>query len=328
MLPHVSLCMIVKNEEANLAACLDTSADLVDEIVVVDTGSIDRTKEVAGRYGARVHDFAWVDDFAAARNESLRHATAKWIFWLDADDRIDEVNRPRLRDLLAALPDENIAYLMTCLGLREASPGQNSAADHVRLFRNHPQIRWQYRVHEQILPAVERQGGRACLADVTIHHLGYQDPALVRGKLERNLRLLQMDHADHPPDPDVLFNLGRTLLRLEMVTEAIPVLRQAVAALNPALVITPIAYALLVEALARLGQHAAALELCLEGRARCPNDHELLRGEAMMRLSLGDMVGGEVCLVRLLERDPTNAHARSQLARLRPARTFQISMGM
>src|SRR5262249_23051971 len=102
----VSLCMIVRNEEANLPGCLESVADLVDEMVVVDTGSTDRPKGVACRYGARVFDFPWVDHFAAARNESLRHARGRWVFWLDADDRLDEENRARLRTLLAGIGDE------------------------------------------------------------------------------------------------------------------------------------------------------------------------------------------------------------------------------
>ncbi len=325
---RVSLCMIVKNEEGNLPGCLQCAADLVDEIVVVDTGSTDRTKDAAARYGARVYDFPWVDDFAAARNESLRYATGDWIFWLDADDRIDEPNRRGLRRLFAALPDENVAYVMTYLALREAGTGRDSAVDHVQLFRSHPQIRWQYRVHEQILPAVERLGGRTCRTDVVIHHLGYQDAATVRRKLERNLHLLRLDHAERPDDAVVLFNLGRTLLRSGEVAEAVPFLRRGAAGLEPERVIAPVAYALAVEALARLGRHAEALEVCREGRARCPADNELLRGEAMMRLSLGDLAGGEACLVQLLERDPTNAEARHHLARLRPAATFQINIGM
>src|SRR5262249_25313011 len=93
----VSLCMIVRNEEANLPECLESVADLVDEMIVVDTGSNDRTKEVALNCGAKVFDFPWVDHFAAARNESLRYATGRWIFWLDADDCLDEENRTKLR---------------------------------------------------------------------------------------------------------------------------------------------------------------------------------------------------------------------------------------
>ena len=108
----VSLCMIVKNEEANLAACLRPVAGLFDEVIVVDTGSADETKECARRHGAKVFDFEWVDSFAAARNESLRHATGEWIFWLDGDDRLDDANLQKLQQLLATLSDANNVYMM------------------------------------------------------------------------------------------------------------------------------------------------------------------------------------------------------------------------
>jgi glycosyltransferase involved in cell wall biosynthesis len=103
--------------------------------------------------------FRWVDSFAAARNESIRHATGDWIVWLDADKRLDEENRQQLRALFAGLPDGNVAYTMAQRSVLE--PGTHSAAvvHHVRLFRNHPQIRWQYRVHEQILPSIRAAGG-------------------------------------------------------------------------------------------------------------------------------------------------------------------------
>ena len=97
----VSLCMIVRNEERNLPSCLAGVAELVDEIIVVDTGSTDGTKEQAAKWDAKVFDFPWVDDFSAARNESLRHATGDWILWLDADDRLDAINCRRLREVLA-----------------------------------------------------------------------------------------------------------------------------------------------------------------------------------------------------------------------------------
>jgi GT2 family glycosyltransferase len=90
----VSLCMIVKNEEDNLDACLLSIKHLVHEMVIVDTGSTDRTKEIALAHGAKVVDFPWIDNFAAARNISLDHATSDYAFWLDADDRIDPLNVP------------------------------------------------------------------------------------------------------------------------------------------------------------------------------------------------------------------------------------------
>ncbi len=176
----VSLCMIVKNEEHNLPACLDSVAGLVDDIVIVDTGSSDGTKAVAERYGARVFDFPWVDSFAAARNESLRHAKGDWIFWMDADDRLEESSRPLLKQLLADLRPGVMAFSMKCLCVPDPSHPSPTVVDHIRLFPNQPQIRWHYRVHEQILPSVRAAGGNVCFAPVVIRHVGYKDPALRR----------------------------------------------------------------------------------------------------------------------------------------------------
>src|SRR5579871_3641923 len=154
----VSLCMIVKNEEANLPACLRSVADLVGEMILVDTGSTDRTREVARSLGARVYDFAWVDDFAAARNESIRHATGPWVFWLDGDEALDEANRQRLRALFAGLGDAPAGYVMKQRSVSDPATGEATVFEHVRLFPNRPQVRWKYRVHEQILPALEAVG--------------------------------------------------------------------------------------------------------------------------------------------------------------------------
>ena len=82
----ISLCMIVKNEETTLARCLDSVVGIADEIIIVDTGSTDRTKEIAGRYTDKIFDFPWVDDFAAARNFSFSKATMEYCMWLDASD--------------------------------------------------------------------------------------------------------------------------------------------------------------------------------------------------------------------------------------------------
>src|SRR5258708_7858991 len=108
--PLVSLCIIARNEEQNLPDCIASVAGLAGEVVVIDTGSTDGTVEIAQRLGAKVFHFPWVDSFAAARNESLKHATGKWIFWMDADDRADAENRDRLRTLFANLPDENVFF--------------------------------------------------------------------------------------------------------------------------------------------------------------------------------------------------------------------------
>ena len=96
----VSLTMIVRNEEENLPRCLESVQGLFDEIIVVDTGSTDRTKEIAAGFGARVFDFAWIDDFSAARNVALDHASGDYALWLDADDVIEPSQKEKLRELL------------------------------------------------------------------------------------------------------------------------------------------------------------------------------------------------------------------------------------
>src|SRR5206468_7897001 len=98
--PKVTLTLIVRDEETNLSNCLGSVRGVFDEIVVVDTGSVDRTKEIAQEYGARVFDFPWIEDFAAARNAALALATGDYAFWLDADDVLDPPERDKLRALL------------------------------------------------------------------------------------------------------------------------------------------------------------------------------------------------------------------------------------
>jgi glycosyltransferase involved in cell wall biosynthesis len=319
--------MIVKNEVAHLPFCLASAADLVQEIIVVDTGSTDATQEIAKDWGARVYEFPWCDDFAAARNESLRHATGDWIFWLDAGDRIDEDNRLRLRSLFTNLAEENVAYLMNYVALDDGAPGRTSVVPHAKLFRKHPEIRWQYRVHEQILPAEARLGGQSRATGIVIYHLGYQDPVVARHKLERSGRFLELDFAEDPHDPVIVFNLGRTYLRLDRVAEAVPLLTRSLDSLPLELeVILRTAYALLVEAYCRLGQRRDALAICRQGRTRYPDDPELLRAEALVCSGLDDVQGAESAWLELLRRDPCNTEAWCHLARHRLADGIRFPM--
>jgi hypothetical protein len=103
---------------------------------------------------------------------------------------------------------------MKCLSVQPDTTQHGTVVDHVRLFRNRPDIRWKYRVHEQILPALRATGAEVMFTDIVIQHTGYVDPAFTRQKLERNLRLLHLDHVDHPNDPYILFHLGWANLEL------------------------------------------------------------------------------------------------------------------
>ncbi len=302
--PTVSLCLIVRNEEDRLADCLRSAAGLVGEMIVVDTGSTDRTRAVAAGLGARVIDFAWCDSFAAARNEGLRHATGAWIFWLDADERLDEANRQRLRALFAGLPDANVAYTMAQRSVLEAATHSTAVVHHVRLFRNHPKIRWQYRVHEQILPAVRAAGGDLRHTDIVIDHTGFQDPATQEGKVERNLRLLLLELREQPDDPFVHFNLAAVHLGRGQAARALPHLRRSLELSHPADSTVRKQFALLARAHHQLGQLPEALAACRAGRGHFPDDAELLFWEALVFRDHGDLAAAEANLLRLLRLPP------------------------
>ncbi len=187
---RLSLCMIVKDEEKNLPECLKHIRHVVDEIIVVDTGSKDNTPHIARQLGAKVFFFKWCDDFSAARNESLRHATGEYIIYLDADDRIDKENAEKIALLKKKLPsNKDIAY---SLKIVLPSPnGTKNTAYQVRIFPNLPDVRFEQPIHEQIVPSLKRKGIKGVLTDIVIEHKGYEDEKILRKKAFRNLAILK-----------------------------------------------------------------------------------------------------------------------------------------
>jgi GT2 family glycosyltransferase/predicted Zn-dependent protease len=298
---RVSLCMIVRNEDHHLPDCLRSVNGLFNEIVVVDTGSADRTREVAQTFGARVVDFPWPDSFGGARNESLRHARGKWILWLDADDRLDAENRQNLEAVLANLGDELDAYSMKVRSVLDSQRSSFRLLDQVRLFRNLPAIRWDYRIHEQILPAVNRAGGGVRWTNVIVDHVGYQDMTARRGKLERNLRLLELDFGERPDDAFTLFNFGWTLLDLGRTADALTHLQRALEQTKPSSSTLRKVYHLLALAYRHLDRREEALKTCAEGLERFPLDAELLCEEGLLRRDQGDLRGAEKSWLDLLD---------------------------
>ncbi len=298
--PRLSLCMMVRNEEANLPACLASVDGVPDDVVIVDTGSTDRTKELARRHGARVFDFAWCDSFSAARNEALRHARGQYIFWMDADDRLDGPNRERLRALVRGLDGSNVAYVMTCLCLPDPESGTATSVDHVRLFRAHPQLRWRYRVHEQIIPGLNELGAEFRRADVVIQHTGYLDATLRKRKRERDLRLLDMERQEHPDDPFVFFNLGSIYQEMGRTAEALAFLEESLRRSNVRASIVHKLYALIAQCQRLLGRSAEAQTTCASGLLYYPEDVEILFQEGLAHQALGDQAAAEACWKRVL----------------------------
>jgi len=307
--PKVSLTMIVRNEEANLPACLESACDLFDEIVIVDTGSTDHTVEIARSFGARVFDFVWVDDFAAARNSSLARATGDYAFWLDADDILDASERLKLKALFDNLGrDGEAAYVVrSAWDPDNDGDGGQTVVDHIRLFPLRPDVRWTYRVHEQILPSLHRANVPVRWTDIIVRQAGYTDVAFRRRKLKRDEAILLEELADRPHDPFILFNLGSIAIERRDWRTAIGYLRKSLAGSVPTDSITRSRlYALIARGHQMLGEQNEALAACASGLAVDPDDAKLLFREAVIRRNLGDPAGAERCLRRVLSLRRTN----------------------
>lgn len=148
---EISLCMIVKNEEAVLARCLDSIKDLMDEMIIVDTGSTDRTKEIAAKYTDKVYDFTWIDDFSAARNFAFSKATKEYIYTADADEVLEGENYEKFRDLKQVLlPEIEIVQMKYGNQLSYGTAYNFDEEYRPKLFKRLREWIWTEPVHEQV----------------------------------------------------------------------------------------------------------------------------------------------------------------------------------
>jgi tetratricopeptide (TPR) repeat protein len=204
----VSLCMIVKDEEAMLPRCLGAVAEFVDELIVVDTGSTDRTIEIAESFGAQVLHHTWDGDFAAARNVGLDAATSDWLMYLDADEVLVDGDGPRLRELLGHTWREGV-FLTETNHVGELEDGAAVQHNALRLFRNRPEYRFEGRVHEQFAHKLPSLPERVAYTQVRIEHFGYLGVVRdAKEKSRRNLELLERQVAEGIDTPFLHFNLG------------------------------------------------------------------------------------------------------------------------
>ena len=147
----ISVCMIVKNEEKNLADCLECLQAVADEIIIVDTGSADKTKEIAARYTDKLYDFTWVDDFSAARNFAFSKATMDYIYSADADERLDNENQERFLQLKKALlPEIEIVQMYYCNQLEHNTIYSYDKEYRPKLYKRVRRFVWQEKVHEAV----------------------------------------------------------------------------------------------------------------------------------------------------------------------------------
>lgn len=198
----LSLCMIVRDEEDVLGRCLDSVKDAVDEIIIIDTGSEDRTKETALKYTQNVYDFPWRDDFSAARNFALEHGTMDYLMWMDADDVLPAESRRKLIRLKETLGADVDMVMMPYAAAFEPSGKTAFSYYRERIVKNRRGFRFFGRVHEVIPPS-----GRICYEEIPVEHR-----KLKEGDSERNLRVYQdMEKAGEMFDSRALYYYGREL---------------------------------------------------------------------------------------------------------------------
>jgi glycosyltransferase involved in cell wall biosynthesis len=215
--------LIVKNEAAVLDDCLASIENVVDEIVVVDTGSTDDSVAIARRHGATVHDHPWADDFAAARNSALDLTSCEWILYIDADERLEGADRATVEKLLRGAPE--VAFRILLRPDSRSTPYRE-----YRLWRHDPRIRFEGVIHEKVVPSIHRvaaaDGRPIGVSDLLLTHVGYEGDQT--RKHRRNLPLLERQLEIEPDNLFNLHHLARVLEGLGDEREAEKVLSRAV----------------------------------------------------------------------------------------------------
>ena len=184
----ISLCMIVKNEEKFLSNCLESIENFVDEIIVVDTGSTDKTIEIAKSFNSKLYYFKWDDNFSNARNFSIEKATMDWILVLDADETLSIIDQKIILKEIN-LKIKNVAYMLNTIN--ESSTGVDIQSFVPRLFPNHKNIYFKNPIHEQITESLEKINFNLVKSKAKINHVGYNSEKVDQNKKQkRNIKLL------------------------------------------------------------------------------------------------------------------------------------------
>lgn len=194
----ISACVITKNEEKHIERWLDTMRKITQDLIVVDTGSTDRTVELAKAGGARVYHFEWIDDFAAAKNYAIEQAKGDWILFLDADEFFTEASLLNVRQLIEKHHRNRKIEVFVCKMIDVDTDRDNALLDefyNVRIFRNVPWLRYENKVHEMLRKSNGKINLTVVPDGIEILHTGYTQ-SLVTKKLKRNLAILQQEIAE------------------------------------------------------------------------------------------------------------------------------------
>lgn len=281
--PNISLNMIVKDGADTIVKAIDSFKNVVTEIIVVDTGSKDNTIELAKKLGAKVYTFKWIDSFSAARNYAIEKSTCPWILWLDDDERVDEENAKKILEL--SLDLSKFYYFNKIL--LKPSIHRISKTNSVRLFPNRPDIRWKYRIHEDLLPSLKATGLTPEILDINILNEGCSPTYLVdKGSYYK--KHLEEDLKEWPNDPHLLFHHGQECRGLKLFEEAEESLKKCILYFEDDSPYLPEAIPAYVHTLIETNQLSKALDMIQLGREIYPNQARLIDYQAIVERFLGE----------------------------------------
>ena len=283
----ISVCIIAKNEEKYIETCLKHLGKYNWEIVVVDTGSTDRTKEIAMRYTGKVYDFAWVNDFSAARNFAVSKASNNWILVLDGDEYLQKLNVNEIRKCMQQ--NNNCVGIIRLRNVYTLSDGSHQYQyDTVPRFYNKNFFEYKFRIHEQITPKNATNLEEVVLytfeVPAEVDHYGYDIPKEeMLKKQERNLALLEESIGDGHMDDYLLFQIGQSNFVLERYAQAAEAYDKCFALnTNMEKNFMPVALNSYAETLLRLGMDAQACALLTAHEAYLTTaNHQYLYGKAV-----------------------------------------------
>lgn len=324
----LSLCMIVKNEEKNIGRSLMSLAPVVDEIIVVDTGSTDGTRDIASIFGAQVLDFAWTNDFSEARNVSLSHARGRWILVHDADEVISARDHDKLRAIIRENPRQSVAYTLVTRNYttnpslggwtenKGEYPDEESGTgwiptSKVRLLINDERFRFENPIHEMLEPSLWHAGAEIRSCDVPVHHYGKLDEAKMHEKADMyyllgKKKLLDADSINL----GALRELAVQAAELHRYEEAI-LLWERYIALEPG---NHKAFFNISTCYFETGQFGKALDAAKKALEIDPSSKEAVLGYASVSLCVGDVDEAVSLIEKLFRRTADYPPARVALA--------------
>lgn len=283
--------MIVKNESDCLPRCLKSVKDIVDEIIIVDTGSTDETVKIAKEFGAQVIFTPWHGDFSRARNAGLNRARGTWILFLDADEELDDDDKEQLRICSDHLEFEAF-FLQVHNHSGETINSPTATVNPIlRMFRNRPEYRFQGYIHEQIVSSIlDRQPNAAFhITSVKIHHYGYAGTVVAdKDKIRRNLQLLEKALGENDSDPFHHYNIAVEYMRMNDWNTALKHLHESLSMVPPETSYIHLLYKYIARCHFNLGDYREAIETCNQGIILFPDytDFYHLKGTVLLASNL------------------------------------------